>query len=146
MIDTITSIVIWILLFGPIIAFFGYIILADVKSLAEDYKPKLAEETTVETFDENEYEAFLLVRHAHESLEKQHACGYGPWLSCILKRSIKYEIVKDERGWVSVYNEGTCPPSVALTAVRWTMNELAGSRFDISQLSFAESALLEMGA
>lgn len=146
MIDTITSILIWILLFGPVIAFFGYIILADVKSLAEDYKPKLAEETTVETFDENEYEAFLLVKSAYDSLKKQRACGYGPWLSCILERSIKYEIVKDGRGRVGVHYEGTCPPNVALTAVRWTMNELAGSRFDLSQLAFAESALLEMGA
>lgn len=144
MTDTLTSILIWILLFGPVIAFFGYIILADVKSLADDYKPKLATETPADAFDEREYEAFLLVKRAHESLEKQHACGYGPWLSCILKRSIKYEIVKDERGWVSVYNEGTCPPNVALTALRWTKNELLGRRFDLSCLDEA-IASLEMG-
>lgn len=147
MIDSITSILIWILLFGPVIVFFGYIIIADVKGLAGGHKPKLAKEPPVEAFDEKEYDAFLLVKNAYDSLKKQHACGYGPWLSSLLDGGYNFTLYKDSRGRVSVERQHRIvSPKVALTAVRFTMKELAGSRFDLSELSSAEAELLEMGA
>ena len=64
---------------------------------------------------------------AHLSLQKQGARGYGPWLSSI--------IVHDSPD-----------KKVALTAVRWTIRELSGKRFDLSELAWAERELLGMGA
>lgn len=76
--------------------------------------------------DELEKErVFQEVYLAHTRLEKQRARGYGPWLTCIIER----------RG---------CPAPVALTALRWTKNELLGRRFDLSCLDEAIESL-EMG-
>ena len=146
MTDFLTSLVIWLLLFGPIIVFFGYIIIKDIKSLVDDYKPETVAVTVapVAVYDENEYYAFDLVKNAYESLKNQHACGYGPWLSSIIDRSIQYEIVHDERGRVSVGYTGTCPPNVALAAMFKTRKELLRSRFDLTEVNRAIVQLMRM--
>ena len=64
---------------------------------------------------------------AHLSLQKQGARGYGPWLSSI--------IVHDSPD-----------KKVALTAVRWTISELSGKRYDLSELVWAAQELKGMGA
>ena len=88
--------------------------------------------------------AFALVMEAYESLLKQHACGYGPWFSSIIDRSIRYSLEKDERGRVRVVYRGVCPPDVALAAMIKTRDELSRSRFDLSVINEYISILKEM--
>lgn len=77
-----------------------------------------------------EEEAREVVRVAHLGLVAQHAAAYGPWLSAILSRA-------GEPGRrVTV--------GLALQAVRMTILDLAGSRFDLNCLFEAEAALEEM--
>lgn len=144
MTDFLTSIVIWILLFGPVIVFFGYIIFKDIKSALVGEAQDGAVIVPEPVYDENEYEAFYLVKNAYDSLKSQHACGYGPWLSSIIDRSIRYEIVHDERGRVHVGYDGACPPNVALAAMCMTRRELQRSRFDLTEVNNAIEVLLTM--
>lgn len=88
-----------------------------------------------------------ILTECYHSLTKQNAAAFGPWIPSLLDGGCDFSLYRDSRGGVSVERQGRAVrPSVALTAVRWTMNELAGSRFDLSQLASAESELLEMGA
>lgn len=81
------------------------------------------------------------------SLTRQRAKAYGPWIPSLLDGGYNFTLYKDSRGRVSVERQHrVVSPKVALTAVRFTMKELAGSRFDLSELSSAEAELLEMGA
>lgn len=71
-----------------------------------------------------------VVKKAHKALERQHAAGYGPWLTALLPRG-------GERG-------RDITPGIALQAVRMTIADLAGSRFNIRCLWEAEAVLEEM--
>lgn len=144
MTDFLTSLVIWILVFGPVIVLFGYIIIKDIKSLVGGNKPEATTVEPDEVRDEKEYEAFYLVKNAYDSLTSQHARGYGPWLSSIIDNSIRYEIVHDKRGRVHIAYEGTCPPNVALAAMFKTRDELISSRFDLSEINRAIERLMSM--
>ena len=144
MTDFLTSLVIWILLFGPVIVFFGYIIIKDIKSLVSGNTPEEVYVEPEEVYDEKEDEAFYLVKNAYDSLTNQRARGYGPWLSSIIDNSIRYEIVHDKRGRVHIAYEGACPPNVALAAMFKTRDELLRSRFDLSELDFAIERLTSM--
>ena len=70
-------------------------------------------------------EVLSVVYRAYASLRSQGAAGYGPWLS-------------------SVISHGGGDASVALTAVRWTIRDLEGRRFDLGGLLEAEAVLEEM--
>lgn len=142
--DCITSIVFRILLFGPVVVFFGYIIIVDIKKALAGEKKEPDSSPPEEVYDESECEAFYLVKNAYDSLTSQHARGYGPWLSSIIDRSIRYEIVRDERGRVHIAYEGTCPPNVALAAMLKTRDELISSRFDLSEINRAIERLMSM--
>jgi len=72
-----------------------------------------------------------ILYNAFRSLHRQGAGGYGPWLSSCIERINKGYIV---------------PNKVALQAVRRTIADLDGSRFNIACLLKAESELMEMGA
>ena len=74
----------------------------------------------------------------HKSLKG--AAGYGPWIASLLDGALT--LVHDERGRVTVEsNSRAVKPMTALLAVRWTLEELAGSRFRLDVLEAAESEL-----
>ena len=77
-----------------------------------------------------EEEAREVVRVAHMALERQNARAYGPWLTCLLTRA-------GEEG-------RKVTPGIALQAVRMTIADLAGSRFNLRPLWEAEATLEEM--
>ena len=89
----------------------------------EEQARRAAEQAEREALEKER--VFQEVYLAYTRLEKQRARGYGPWLPCII----------DRRG---------CPAPVALTALRWTKNELLGRRFDLSCLD-EDIESLEMG-
>ncbi len=70
--------------------------------------------------------AVEVLKRAEMSLRKQRGAGYGPWMSACLERAQKGLPVD---------------PSVALTAVRWTIRELEWSRFDLTALEAAAGEL-----
>lgn len=63
---------------------------------------------------------------SYRSLRDQKAAGFGPWLSTCIR--------KIQSG---VY----VPANVALLALRWTRDELAGRRYDLAGLDEAIAAL-----
>ena len=77
-----------------------------------------------------EEEAREIVRGAHFALEAQKAAGYGPWLTCLLRRA-------GEPG-------RRVTPGIALQAVRMCLSDLAGSRYNLQCLYDAQAALEEM--
>lgn len=77
-----------------------------------------------------EEEAREVVRVAHLALIGQHAAAYGPWLASLLRRA-------GEEG-------RKVTPAIALQAVRMTIADLTGSRFNIRPLLEAEATLEEM--
>ena len=77
-----------------------------------------------------EEEARGIVRGAHMALEAQKAAGYGPWLTCLLRRA-------GEPG-------RRVTPGIALQAVRMCLSDLAGSRYNLQCLYDAQAALEEM--
>lgn len=80
-------------------------------------------------------------------LTRQHAMAFGPWIPSLLDGGDNFTIYRDSRGRVRVERQHrNVPPNVALTAVQWTIKELAGRRFDLGALRLAERELLEMGA
>ena len=85
-----------------------------------------------------------IVQKCHKDLRGQGAAGYGPWLSSLLKGS-SLSIFHDEKGGVRVLSGGRpIAPAVALTAVRWTLRELSGSRFSTKALEEAAGELEEI--
>ena len=70
---------------------------------------------------------FEILNETHRSLDRQKVRGYGPWLSCLIERRCG-------------------DANVALTAVRFTIRDLAGSRFNLDALNKAAAELKEMGA
>lgn len=77
-----------------------------------------------------EEEARGIVKAAHMALEAQKAAGYGPWLTCLLRRA-------GEPG-------RRVTPGIALQAVRMCLSDLAGSRYNLQCLYDAQAALEEM--
>lgn len=77
-----------------------------------------------------EEEAREVVRVTHLALEEQKAAGYGPWLTCLLRRA-------GEEG-------RRVTPGIALQAVRMCLSDLAGSRFNLRPLWEAEAVLEKM--
>lgn len=63
---------------------------------------------------------------AYKSLTNQRAAGFRCWIPACIERVGRGEEV---------------PAAVALMAIRWTLNELAGSRFDLSVLEAAAASL-----
>ena len=78
-----------------------------------------------ESEDERAEKVRDIIHAARLSLSEQKAGGFGPWLT-----SVMYRAKPDAK--------------VALTAVRWTLEELAGSRYDLSELVWAEQELMGM--
>lgn len=90
-----------------------------------------------------------IVKTAHLDLKRQGAGAYGPWLATLLDGGQEFYFTgavdkmgrdKAERVWKRV------GPSVALTAIRFTLRDLAGSRFDLAGLLRAEAELEQMEA
>jgi len=79
-----------------------------------------------------EEEARGIVKAAHMALEAQKAAGYGPWLTCLLRRA-------GEPG-------RRVTPGIALQAVRMCLSDLAGSRYNLQCLYDAQAALENLGA
>ena len=112
-----------------------------------DQQKKTAEEDaqgtdiTAETYDERVRE---ILTACMCDLRAQHASGFGPWIPACLDGANTLDIVDiDARGRIKVERPWTgCSPAVALTAVKWTLKELAGSRFKTAKLQEAV-ALLE---
>ena len=84
-----------------------------------------------------------IIRAAYLDLKRQGASGCGPWLSSILETNAgEWCVGRTNKGRSVVVTEpAAVPASVALTAVRWTIQELAGRRFDLSALYEAEKKL-----
>jgi len=84
-----------------------------------------------------------IIRAAYLDLKRQGASGCGPWLSSILETNAgDWCVGRTNKGRSVVVTEpANVPAPVALTAVRWTIQELAGSRFDLSALYEAEKKL-----
>ena len=83
-----------------------------------------------------------------KDLERQRAGGFGPWIACLLDGGYEMEITGyDKHGFPKVGRVWTeCTAAEALTAVRWTLRELAGSRFNLSVLYDAEMKLEAIAA
>lgn len=91
------------------------------ESESKEQEERVAEETL------RSFKVKAIARAAHLALTRQRAAAFGPWLASII------EAQEPKAG-------------EALTAVRWTIRELDGSRFNIESLYQAEQDLLEMGA
>lgn len=88
-----------------------------------------------------------IIKAAYLDLKRQRAGTHGPWLAALLDGGPdffftgsvdKWGRERAEREWRRV------EPAVALTAIRFTMNDLAGGRFDLDALRRAESELEKM--
>ena len=88
-----------------------------------------------------------IIKAAFLDLKKQRATGFGPWLSALLDGGPGFYFTG------SVNENGRClaerewrrvGPDVALTAVRFTLQELAGGRFNLDGLRRAEAELEKM--
>lgn len=90
-----------------------------------------------------------IVESAFRDLKKQRAVGYGPWLSAILDGGVSFSFsgVPDRWGRVRVVREWReVGPETAITAIRFTIRDLEGSRFSLDGLRNAERMLMAMGA
>ncbi len=88
-----------------------------------------------------------ILTECYHSLTKQNAAAFGPWIPSLLDGGCDFTLYRDSQGRVHVERQHrTVSPEVALTAVRWTIAELSGGRFDLSTLYAAQRELLEMGA
>ena len=89
-----------------------------------------------------------IVRAAYLDLKKQGVSGCGPWLSSLLETSAgTWCVGKTNKGQSVVVTEPmSVRADVALTAVRWTIRELAGSRYDLTGLYEAQNKLEGMVA
>lgn len=77
-------------------------------------------------------------------LKRQRAAGYGPWLSALLDGPLYLQY--DEQGRVQVKTLARpVTPGLALSAVRRTIGELAGGRFNLDGLMRAEAELEHLG-
>ena len=90
-----------------------------------------------------------ILKAVYIDLKRQRAGTHGPWIAALLDGGPEMYFTGDidrwgrgraEREWRRV------EPAVALTAIRFTMDELAGGRYNLDALRAAESELLEMGA
>jgi len=88
-----------------------------------------------------------IVKAAYLDLKRQRAGTHGPWLAALLDGGPelfftgsvdKWGRDRTERQWRRV------EPAVARTAIRFTIDELAGGRFDLDGLRRAEAELAEM--
>ena len=81
----------------------------------------------------------------YNDLRKQRAAGYGPWISTLLGGGSLFISGYDEDGRAHVENTGReiCP-EIALTAIRHTISDLVGSRFNLDALVHAADELKTM--
>lgn len=89
-----------------------------------------------------------IIKAAYLDLEKQRARAYGPWLSALLDGGPGFYFTGtvDQRGRERAEREWRrVEPAVALTAIRFTIRDLAGSRFNLDGLRRAEAELEQMG-
>lgn len=86
-----------------------------------------------------------IVFYCEKDLRRQKAGGYGQWIPSLLEGPMY--ITYDEKGRVQVktISERPITPGIALTAVRMTITELMGSRFNLDTLLWAEAELVKMG-
>ena len=97
--------------------------------------------------DETAYEPKLvrdILADCRKDLDDQHVAGCGPWIASLLDGGYEMEVTGyDRHGLPMVERAWTeCSAAEALTAVRWTIRELAGGRFRTDKLQEA-AALLE---
>ena len=85
-----------------------------------------------------------ILQRCSKDLQKQRAGVAGPWLSSLQSRG-RMVMSRDEKGRAVVRVVGAdIEPGVALTAVRWTLRELSGSRYSTKVLEEAEGELEEI--
>lgn len=85
-----------------------------------------------------------IVVACEKDLHRQKAGGYGQWLPSLMEGPMY--IYYDEKGGMQVKTiTRQVTPGIALTAVRMTLNELMGSRFNLDTLLWAEAELEKMG-
>jgi hypothetical protein len=86
-----------------------------------------------------------ILKECRLDLTHQGACGFGPWLSSLLDGSPRVWITERTERGVRAEREWTgASPSVALTAVEWTIRELTGRRFCLDALYKARAELEEI--
>ena len=88
-----------------------------------------------------------IIKAAYLDLERQRARAYGPWLSALLDGGPGFYFTGtvDQRGRERAREWRRVEPAVALTAIRFTIRDLAGSRFNLDGLRRAEAELEQMG-
>ena len=85
-----------------------------------------------------------IVQSCYRDLQKQKAGLAGPWLPSLLDGA-RMVVVPGEKGRTEVVAVGRdIAPGVALTAVRFTLRELSGSRYSTKVLEEAEGELEEI--
>ena len=85
-----------------------------------------------------------VLKAAYLDLKRQKAGARGPWIESILDGGSEFRFtgLPDAWGRVKVVREWRrVDPSVALTAIRWTIRDLYGCRYDLSGLFKAEASL-----
>ena len=97
--------------------------------------------------DEEEDDVKRIVTECYGDLRRQRATGYGPWLSAILDGGPSMHFVgeRDEWGRCEVTRASRkATPEMALEAVRRTIGDLIGRRYDLTALYEAEEELRDM--
>lgn len=102
-----------------------------------------------------------ILKRCMDDLTRQNAAAFGPWIPSLMDGGNNFYISYDSRGRVHVERQHRdVPPSVALTAVKRTIEDLLSAplsydkdgremprrRLDLGTLLLAERELLEMGA
>lgn len=104
-----------------------FLILASVKSEQETETPEYVVHVAQDLAKkERGEEVYLTLKAVYFDLQKQKGGGYGPWLSCCLERVAKGQEIDD---------------GVALTALRFTRRDLAGSRYNLDAIDAAIAKL-----
>lgn len=126
----------------------GILKLTDVRKRpdAETETPTCGE--MVEDVEDVDYDpVHEILKAAYLDLKRQKAGVRGPWIESLLDGGSEFRFtgIPDAWGRVGVLREWRrVEPSVALTAIRWTIRDLKGRRFDLGGLLEAEAVLEEM--
>lgn len=98
--------------------------------------------TALPSYDDR---VLAILKECRLDLTRQGACGFGPWISSLLDGSPRMWVTERTERFVRVEREWTgASPSVALTAVEWTIRDLAGRRFSLDALYKARAELEEI--
>ena len=102
-----------------------------------------SEQRVVESYEYSE-RVHDIISSCERNLKRQRAAGFGQWIASLIEGPMY--IYYDEKGGTHIKTL-TRPinPGIALTAVRMTINELMGSRFNLDTLLWAEAELEKMG-